>query len=392
MEEFLKVPPEIPEIPNEWREPNIVSFVRNSGKLLEWPEIYCFQKFLPLLTRWQIKCGGDNTLIEPDFIVKKRVLKGVPSLEVVWKDSKKSFEGLIPDTDLSVFLEEHPKGFQELYSTIEPMDLMEKKYPDLIAIYLLSIEKPLKPKRTRKQPAKPKKTKTALNDMSTLLLATEEIDLELKKSKKKKAPLRNAVLDKFLIKNKEDTPAKHLQSPFSRICSTPKNMDLPSDLEDDSEAFDISDIIKGIIKKTENPKILSGKALNYDEINYSRDDLDLISFSKSLKRKSTRSLISSMSSPRSPTTKRQTVDDSIVGMNASIISSSNLVTHVDKFIEKENLSLRRKDHSNVSFFFDNPNYEEPDEFEKSLDYKKYSYAEDEEEQCEVVFLCDDDDD
>lgn len=391
----MKVPPEIPEIPKAWGEPNIVSFVRNSGKLLEWSEIYCFQKFLPLLTRWQIKCGGDNTLIEPDFIVKKRVLKGVPSLEVVWKDSKKSFEGLIPDTDLNTFLQEHPRGLQELYSTIEPIDLMEKKYPDLVAIYLLSIEKPLKPKRTKKQPTKTKKTKTALTDMSTLLLATEEIDLELKKKvskAKKKAPLRNAVIDKFLIKNKENTPAKDSQNLFSRICSTPKNMDVPSDLEDDSEAFDISDIIKGIIKKTDNPKILSGKALNYDEINYSRDDLDLISFSKNLKRKSARSLINSMSSPRSPRTKRQSVDDSIVGTNASIISSSNLVTHVDKFIEKENLSLRRKkqDPTNMSFFFDNSNYEEPDEFEKSLDYKKYSYAEDAEEQCEVVFLSDDD--
>lgn len=51
--------------------------------LLQWNEIYCFQKFLPLLTRWQcthndykndLKLYGS---ISPKYIKKKRVPKGI---------------------------------------------------------------------------------------------------------------------------------------------------------------------------------------------------------------------------------------------------------------------------------------------------------------------------
>lgn len=49
--------------------------------LLQWEEIYCFQKFLPLLTRWQIfhlqNAQRPDVFIEPDFIKKKRAPKGI---------------------------------------------------------------------------------------------------------------------------------------------------------------------------------------------------------------------------------------------------------------------------------------------------------------------------
>lgn len=55
-------------------------------KLLQWNEIYCFQKFLPLLTRWQLFHLGNDTdgsdgkkcivSVQPDFIKKKRSPKG----------------------------------------------------------------------------------------------------------------------------------------------------------------------------------------------------------------------------------------------------------------------------------------------------------------------------
>lgn len=417
IEEFLKVPSEIPNISKDWKSPNIVSFVRNSGRLLEWPEIYCFEKFLPLVTRWQIKHGQAKELLEPDFIVKKRVLKGIPSLEVVWKDTKNSFNGLICDEELKSYMEEHPKGLEELYSTIEPLDLMEKKYPDLVAMFLLSKEKPLKPKRKTKKAQKAsslenletllkatdeiskglkskksaKKTDSSLNDMSDLLKATEEIESNIKPKKvvrKRKATIKNQLIDNFLIKNKENTPIKNSTNVNPRICSTPKNMEIPSDFESDCDQMDMSDIIRGILNTKTNPTKVDGKNLRYEEVNYSRDDLDLNLSLKETKRRLTMSFLNSVSTP-----KRRPLDDSSIGLN-----SSKPITLVDKFIEKEtgrrskgrkSLENKLKEDGNVSYFFDHQNPDEPDEFEKSLDFKKYSYAEDDDNEDDVIFICDD---
>lgn len=53
------------------------------SKLLQWQELYCFQKILPILTRWQLfnySQGNQNIpmrgVVWPDFIKKKRAPKG----------------------------------------------------------------------------------------------------------------------------------------------------------------------------------------------------------------------------------------------------------------------------------------------------------------------------
>lgn len=54
------------------------------SKLLQWDEIYSLQKFLPLLTRWQLFHFSNNKQenvkligsVVPDFIKKKRTPKG----------------------------------------------------------------------------------------------------------------------------------------------------------------------------------------------------------------------------------------------------------------------------------------------------------------------------
>lgn len=47
------------------------------SSVLEWEEVYSFQKFLPLLTRWHLK-GESRThfTLKPKVIHKKRKVKG----------------------------------------------------------------------------------------------------------------------------------------------------------------------------------------------------------------------------------------------------------------------------------------------------------------------------
>ena len=81
------------------------------SNLLQWEEIYCFQKFLPLLTRWQLFHLGSgktdiplNGNICPSYIKKKRTPKGIASYEIIWKDKQKCFEELIPNEQLVEYL------------------------------------------------------------------------------------------------------------------------------------------------------------------------------------------------------------------------------------------------------------------------------------------------
>lgn len=81
--------------------------------LLQWDEIYCFQKFLPLLTRWQLFHYGSgskevpvNGNVSPDYIKKKRTPRGIASYEIIWKDDGKCFEGLIPEQQMLAFVGE----------------------------------------------------------------------------------------------------------------------------------------------------------------------------------------------------------------------------------------------------------------------------------------------
>ena len=81
IDEFRREPEKLPKLNLKWKQPNLVKFLKQIGHLLQWPEIYCFQKFLPLLTRWQTVYRDPNELsitgfVEPDSIYKKRTIKG----------------------------------------------------------------------------------------------------------------------------------------------------------------------------------------------------------------------------------------------------------------------------------------------------------------------------
>ncbi|XP_053949329.1 flap endonuclease GEN-like [Anastrepha ludens] len=53
--EFLNEPTTAPRLNIIWQQPNMVTFVKKIRHLLQWTEIKCFQKFLPILARWQLK-------------------------------------------------------------------------------------------------------------------------------------------------------------------------------------------------------------------------------------------------------------------------------------------------------------------------------------------------
>lgn len=79
---------------------------------MQWEEIYCFQKFLPILTRWQLfhLADGDAQktssflIVQPDYIKKKRSPKGVASFEIIWKDEQKCLDNLVPQQQIDTFL------------------------------------------------------------------------------------------------------------------------------------------------------------------------------------------------------------------------------------------------------------------------------------------------
>lgn len=138
IDEFLVRPVILPKLNLQWKQPNVVKFLvtninmivfdyfiyllthmfaivqRCMTKMLQWDEVYCFQKFLPVLTRWQLfhfsdveRCRQVQSLlgsVTPDYIKKKRTPKGVPSYEIVWQDKQGCFVGLLPDEQLTKFL------------------------------------------------------------------------------------------------------------------------------------------------------------------------------------------------------------------------------------------------------------------------------------------------
>ncbi|KAL1402354.1 hypothetical protein pipiens_006130 [Culex pipiens pipiens] len=158
IDEFMVRPYELPTLDLTWRQPNFVKFIRSMAALLQWNEIYCFQKLLPLFTRWQIvtlsHCPSKRLSIalEPSYIKKKRSPKGVASYEIVWKDNASIFAGLVPDEQIQEFMAEAGNSLETLWSTIEPQQLVESAYSELVEAFLASKAKPAKKKAKKTQP------------------------------------------------------------------------------------------------------------------------------------------------------------------------------------------------------------------------------------------------
>lgn len=117
---------------------------------------------------------------------------GVPSYEIIWKDTENYFKELIPDE------EELGTDLDKLWSTIEPQELVEKTYPELVDAYKQTKIKPKKPSKRKKKAADP----------------VEEIEGMLKNTSiTEKKPKR---VRKNLKTDKENKPTKKLDSYFKK--------------------------------------------------------------------------------------------------------------------------------------------------------------------------------
>lgn len=321
IDEFLLDPGPVTSLQLDWRQPSIVkfvvSFLRNPhmiqsqivyyrkivansqkmmSKTLQWDEIYSFQKMLPLLTRWQLHHYAENSkeqpaqgVIQPDYIKKKRTPKGIPSYEIVWADEKGHFKHLIPEDQLKTFYKTECKdsdpmnGNQRLWSTIEPMDLVERVYPELVESYVKSKERPKtvktrKNKNTEDADGEPKAVrKTTRTKKLKENVEPPENDLgtveAIPKKRAKKLPKKTlpstklTTLDRFLVQ--QSTNPMPYQSPKIRTTTQPMNLSAFSvDLNGThgSCSLDLSQIIDDMVANAPTSTEFHGKQLKYDDI------------------------------------------------------------------------------------------------------------------------------
>ncbi|RZC40192.1 flap endonuclease GEN [Asbolus verrucosus] len=228
--EFLAKKSNVSKLNLKWRKPDLINFVKFTVKYLTWEEIYSFEKFFPILTRWQLlhheeaKSETHGTA-SPKFIKKRRAPKGVPSYEIVWEDKSDIFQNLIPEEQLKQF-----GDIEKLWSTIEPQDLVEKSYPQLVRRF----EDSKKPKtRKKKNPVE------EIDDLMKNLSITKPVA-------KKKPKVQKHTLDDFMVK-----------------ISTPKK-DCPFDLNQskfgDENDLEVSDIVDDIVNR-EAPSLSKNTAM-----------------------------------------------------------------------------------------------------------------------------------
>lgn len=267
---------------------------------LKWEEIYCFQKFLPLLTRWQLQylCDDARKLsmvhgcVSPEFIKKKRTPKGIASFEIIWKDDGNNFTGIIPEKQLTDYISSNDlsqeEARQRLWTTIEPADLVEKAYPEIVEQFENTKTKPKSKKNTKEtnndgESSKIKKTRKkkadcSLNDMSALMKAVNELSDEkenkiiknlkstkLIPAKRNKKTEKCRTLEQFFKKN--DNPSTctisspKIKTAMLNLSDFSFNIDLAEDEND------LMEVIEDIVSKPPEMKEFEGRKLLYENFN-----------------------------------------------------------------------------------------------------------------------------
>ncbi|KAK9736855.1 XPG I-region [Popillia japonica] len=238
IDEYLVTKESIPSLNINWKQPNLIKFIEFTVKYLQWEEIYAFEKFFPVLTRWHLvkyshKAPSTRNIEEilfPDYIKKVRNPKGTPSYEIIWQVSNDIHKDIIPPEQLETVTSD------KLLSSIEPQHLVENAYPELIDKFNASKIKPkITKKRQQKEPCNVKK-KTKTKDVSNVLK-----ELHLDNQNKSKGQARISV---YLQKNSE------------------KDVELDQSNFGDENDLDVSDIVDNII--------------NYNEPDYIKESMQKI--------------------------------------------------------------------------------------------------------------------
>lgn len=293
IDEFLIRKDNVCDLDLKWKRPDIVQFLviktnksitpkliinffflkKFADKYLTWEEDYAFEKFLPILCRWQVLNFKQKSLLKPQCIKKIRNPKGVASYEIIWTDVTNAFFK------------------QEQLSTNEPQKLVETAYPDLVESFKQSKIKPKKQPRKRKNAVdviekmmentsisepKPKKTldsyfkRAVVNNFekntisSTPVKLTNTMDLSLFDDTKDDADLSDIVGEivatkpKFILERllecgyeiqqenncsffiSEPTENDVFEETFNELCS--KNVESSEDDEENEDSFAISEV------------------------------------------------------------------------------------------------------------------------------------------------------
>ncbi|CAH0549653.1 unnamed protein product [Brassicogethes aeneus] len=228
--EYLTKKDNVSKLDIKWKQPNLVKFVQFSLKFLGWEEIYSVEKILPILTRWQVMNADSlkshehlKGVLVPDRIKKVRNPKGIPSYEIIWSDPHEYFKYIIPESQLE------NQDLEKIWSSIEPQNLVQKAYPELVEAFNQS---KIKPKKITKR--KPKVTVDELGEM----LKNTSIEVKAKKPRKprqtKKTAEENKIQNYFkndeIVEIRQSTPIKefsfdNLEEKLKNISITEKNQD-----------------------------------------------------------------------------------------------------------------------------------------------------------------------
>lgn len=248
-DEFVNQSVPITKLNTSWGQPKLVKFLKSKTNLLQWNEIYGFQKFLPLLTRWQlmrevhVDVQQITEHVKPSIITKKRVVKGVACYEIIWDPKNAVFKDLISQDEIQKWLEDNKNDLNALYTTVEPQTLVDKMYVELVADFIKRTTKPAKPTRKKKR---------------------EQVDGNINNTPRQRKKSKN--------KNKENMGDDKNQLKISDFVSKAvvksRTEILEVSLIDDfnESEFNMSDIIKNIIGKSPTIKTFGGKHLRYDNL------------------------------------------------------------------------------------------------------------------------------
>ena len=153
---------------SELGEPNFDQAMSILVNKLTWTDDYAKEKLIPFLTRWQLEqmLSGKATgkVVDLSRIVKKRVVNNVKSLQLEWIVKK----------------DDHCKQLDKVFESIEPFDLVNEAFPDMVKQFEDSKKKPKKKEKVND------KEKVVVNPKSQITNFFKQQKIKLNSPLKKK--------------------------------------------------------------------------------------------------------------------------------------------------------------------------------------------------------------
>lgn len=202
-------------------------------KKLAWEETYALDTLIPILTRWQLRhlCSGGNVqVVEPVEILKKRVVGGVPNLNMHWRVLRDDAE--------------ETKGVPTSFESCDPTELIANAYPELYENYVAVNEKPKKAPRKKAAPKIKKQTAIPEEDLQE---QTQKPITQFFMQKKK--PSTPKITKKLVI---QETPEEEIKESMAASLHFAKEENCYKENDssfEDSACSEISFIIDDILSK-----------------------------------------------------------------------------------------------------------------------------------------------